>query len=115
MDLIQEYLGLTKVCASTDYSDKKSVKMHNKSVRRMYEIAEKIGSEKITETIDGFAMLLDISDNKTNVWTATHILESVPINKKIEEKALKIIIEQADGDSLDALGFKMWLNNYKTK
>lgn len=115
MNLIQEYLELTKICASTDYGDKKSVRLHNKSVDRMYEIAEKIGYEQTTETIDDFANLLDITDNKTNVWTAVHILERVPADKTIEAKALKIITKQADGDSVDAMGFKIWLDNYKKK
>jgi len=115
MNLIQEYLELTKVCASTDYADKKSVKTHNKSVDRMYEIAESIGYEKTTETIDDFAKLLDINDNNTNVWTAVHIIERVPIDKKIEERALKIIKQQAEGNSADAMGFKIWLDNYKKK
>jgi hypothetical protein len=115
MDLIQEYLELTKVCASTDYADKKSVKIHNKSVDRMYEIAEKIGYEKTTETIVDFAKLLDVTDNKTNVWTAIHILERVPAEKTIEEKALKIIKQQAEGDSADAMGYKIWVDNYKKK
>jgi hypothetical protein len=115
MNLIQEYIELTKICASTDYGDKKSVSMHNKSVDRMYEIAEKIGYEKTDETIDDFVMLLNIIDNKTNVWTAIHILERVPADKTIEEKALKIIKQQADGDSADAMGYKIWLDNYRKK
>ncbi|MCZ2084504.1 MAG: hypothetical protein LC112_09535 [Flavobacteriales bacterium] len=115
MNLIQEYLELTKVCALTDYADKKSVKTHNKSVNRMYEIAEKIGYEKTTESIHDFAKLLDINDNKTNVWTAVHILERIPVDKKIEEKALKIIKQQSDGNSADAMGFKIWLDNYTKK
>ena len=113
MNLIQEYLGLTKICSSTDYGDKKSVRLHNKSVERMYKITEKIVYEQTTETIDDFAKLLDVSDNKTNVWTAVHILERIPVGKTIEEKALKIIKQQADGDSADAMGFKIWLDNYK--
>lgn len=115
MNLIQEYIELTKICASTNYGDKKSVRLHNKSVSRMYEIAEKISYKQTTETIDDFAKLLDINDNKTNVWTAVHILERVPADKTIEEKALKIIKKQADGDSADAMGFKIWLDNYKKK
>ena len=115
MNLIQEYTELTKICASTDYGDKKSVRLHNKSVDRMYEIAEKIGYEKTIETIDDFAKLLDVTDNKTNVWTAIHILERVPADKTIEEIALKIIKQQADGDSADAMGYKIWLDNYKKK
>lgn len=115
MNLIQEYLELTKVCASSDYADKKSVRLHNKSVDRMYEIAEKIGYEQTTETIDDFAKLLEINENKTNVWAAVHILERIPAVKKIEEKALKIIKNQADGDSAEAMGFKIWLDNYQKK
>ena len=115
MDLIQEYLELTKTCALTDYGDKNSVRLHNKSVNRMYEIAEKIGNEQTIETIDDFAKLLDIADNKTNVWTAVHILERMSVDKKIEEKALQIIKRQADGESADAMGFKIWLDNYKRK
>jgi len=115
MNLIQEYIELTKVCASTDYADKKSVRLHNKSVDRMYEIAEKIGYEQTTETIDDFAKLLEINENKTNVWAAVHILERIPADKKIEGKALKIIINQADGNSAEAMGFKIWLDNYQKK
>ncbi len=115
MNLIQEYIELTNNCASTDYGDKKSVKLHNKSVDKMYEIAEKIGYEQTTETIDDFAKLLEINENKTNVWAAVHILERIPADKLIEEKALKIIKQQADGDSAEAMGFKIWLDNYKRK
>ena len=115
MDLIREYLELTKVCALTDYADRKSVKIHNKSIDRMFKIAEKIGSEKTTETMDDFAKLLDMTENKTNVWTAIHVLERVPVNETTKEKALKIIEQQADGDSADAMGFKIWLDNYRKK
>jgi hypothetical protein len=115
MNLIQEYLELTKVCASTDYADKKSVKTHNKSADRMNEIAEKISYEKTDDNIDDFEKLLDVTDNNTNVWTAVHILERIPVDKKIEEKALKIIKQQANGNSAEAMGFKIWLDNYKRK
>jgi hypothetical protein len=115
MDLIQAYIELTKICASTDYADKKSVRLHNKSVDKMYEIAEKIGCNQTTETIDDFAKLLEIDDNKTNVWVAVHILERIPTDKTIEEKALKIIKKQADGDLPDAMGYKIWLDNYRKK
>ena len=115
MNLIHEYIELTKTCALTDYGDKKSVKLHNKSVGKMYEIAEKIGNEQTKETIDDFAILLEINENKTNVWAAVHILERIPADKTIEEKALRIIKQQADGESAEAMGFKIWLDNYKKK
>lgn len=57
----------------------------------MYEIAEKIGYEQITETVVEFAKLLDIKDNKTDVWSAVHLLERIPSDKTTEEKALEII------------------------
>jgi hypothetical protein len=112
MNLIQEYMELTKICAITDYESEKSVAQHNKSVGRMYEIVEKIGNKQSTETIEDYAKLLDITDNKTNIWTAIHILERVSDNI-IKEKALKIIKKQANEDSADSMGFKMWLDNYK--
>jgi hypothetical protein len=115
MSLIQEYTELAKICSSTDYADKKSVRLHNKCIDRMYEIAEKIGSEQTTDTIVDFAKLLDITENKTNVWVAVHILERIPVNKTIEEKALQIIKRQTETDSANAMGFKIWLDNYKRK
>lgn len=115
MNLIQEYLALTKVCALTDYADNKSVELHNKSVNRMYEIAEKIGYEQTSETIDDFAQLLNIPDDKTNVWAAIHLLERIPAAEEIEQKALKIINQVADGDSSDSMGYKIWLNNFNKK
>ena len=79
----------------------------------MYEIAEAIGCEQTTETVEDFIQLLSISDNNTNVWAAVHILERIPSNKKTEEKAIYIIKKLADRDSAEALGFKLWLANYK--
>lgn len=115
MNLIQEYIELTKTCTSTDYGNKKSVNLHNKSVEKMYVIIEKIAYEQKKETIHDFTKLLEINENQTNVWAAVHILERIPTDKTIEEKALKIIKQQADRDSAEAMGFKIWLDNYKRK
>ncbi len=115
MSLIQEYIELTKNCASTDYEDKKSVRLHNKSVDRMYEIAEKVGYEQTKETINDFSKLLDIAENKTNIWAATHLLERIPVDKKVEEKAISIIQNVANGETGESMGFKMWLENYNEK
>lgn len=115
MNLIEEYIELTRICAMTDYSDKKSVRKHNKSVDRMYEIAEKIGYEDTTETVYDFIKLLDLSENRTNVWVAVHILERIPIDNKTESKALEIIKTIATGDSAESMGFKIWLDDYKMK
>lgn len=112
MNLIKEYIELAKICASTDYGDKIAVRLHNESAKRMYEIAERIGYENASETNSDFAKLLDITDNKANVWAAIHILEHIPANKTVEEKALKIIQKHAEGDSIESMGLKIWIDNF---
>ena len=81
----------------------------------MYEIAKKIAYEHTTETIIDFAKLLEITENETNIWAAVHILECIPTDKVIEEKALGIIKKQAVGDTAEAMGFQIWLKNYLNK
>ena len=113
--LIEEYKMLTAICVATDYGDKSSVRKHNKSVDRMYEIAGAIGYEQTEETPEQFARLLDISDNKTNLWAAIHILERIPIDSATEEKALDIIRTAAQGDGAGAKGYQFWLNDWNKK
>jgi len=115
MDMIEEYIELTKACSQTDYSDKKSVRNHNKSVNRMYEIVESIGREDTSASINDFNRLLDISENGTNVWAAVHMLERLRVDSKTESKALQIIKQIAKGDSAEAMGFQSWLDDYKNK
>jgi hypothetical protein len=113
--LIEEYKMLTETCAATDYGDKSSVRTHNKSVDRMYEIVEAIGYEQTKETPEQFAGLLDISDNKTNLWAAIHILERLPTDSDTEDKALEIIRKAAQGDGADAMGYQLWLDDWNKK
>ena len=40
--LIEKYLKLTKICAETDYANKKSVRKNNSSVNEMNKIVELI-------------------------------------------------------------------------
>ena len=115
MNLIDEYLQMTKICLATDYSDKSSVRKHNKSVNKMYEIAEKIGDVNTEESIKDFIALLEVSENNTNIWASTHLLERIQVDKHIEERALKIIEVVSNSDSAEALGLKMWLEEYKKR
>ena len=115
MNLIEEYIELTKVCSQTDYSDKKSVRNHNKSVDRMSKIVERIGREDTSETFNDFYRLLDIPENGTNIWAAVHMLERIPVDSITESKALQIIKQIAKGDSAEAMGFQSWLDDYKKK
>jgi len=113
--LIEEYKNLAKQCANTDYGDKSSVKLHNQSVDRMYEIVEAIGYELTEETPEQFCGLLDITENKTNLWAATHILDRLPIDKSIETKALSIIRQAAESDDINGMGFKIWLEDWNQR
>ena len=110
--LIDEYKTLPKICALTNYADKKSVKANNKAVDRMYEIVSLVNDfgPKGTKT---FSALLDISDHKTNIWAATHLLEKLAFEEPTGIRALQIIEEVAKGDDLQAAGYQIWLKNYK--
>lgn len=112
---IEEYKNLTKICAKTDYSDESSVAKHNKSVDRMYEIVDSIKEEKNDNTIEQFYQLLELTENKTNLWAAFHLLERLPTTPEIEHKAISIIESFAKGDDENALGCKYWLKQWNKK
>lgn len=113
--LIEEYKALTENCAATDYGDKASVKKHNKSVNRMYEIVEAIKYEQSEKAIQQFTELLYIEDNNTNLWASIHSLERLPIDAATIEMALDIIRAVAQNDSAEAIGYQSWLDNWNQK
>lgn len=112
--LIDEYKTLPKICASTNYADKKSVEANNKAVDRMYEIVSLISGFG-PEGTKIFSALLDIPDDKTNIWAATHLLEKLSFDEPTGRHALQIIEKVANGDDLIATGYRIWLKDYKQK
>ncbi len=114
-ELKSEYQNLTKICAEIDYSDKKSVRKNNSAVTRMYEIMNLLSLNDNETEILKFAELLTVTENRTNLWVATQMLEKLNINEKTEQQALKIIKKVTKGTGTDALGYKSWLTNYKLK
>ncbi len=114
-NLIEKYLKLTKSCAETDYTDKKSVRKNNSAVNEMYKIVELISKNDNGIEMQKFAELLTVEENRTNLWVATHMLEKLNIDKKTKQQALKIINKVANGNGTDAMGYKSWLINYKLK
>ncbi|MDY2588508.1 hypothetical protein [Winogradskyella aquimaris] len=113
--LKEKYLKLTKICAETDYADKKSVRKNNSAVNEMYKIVELISENDNGIEIQKFAELLTVKENRTNLWVATHMLEKLNVDNKTEQQALKILKKVASGNGTDAIGYKSWLNNYKLK
>jgi hypothetical protein len=110
--VIEEYKELTATCSRTDSSNKASVRQHNKAVTRMYKIVDEISKSQTQELLNQFIELLNIADNKTNIWAAIHMLERLNIDNETEAKALSIIKAESEGDSADALGYKIWLNTW---
>ena len=113
--LIEDYKKQTKICAEVDYAERRSVKKNNKAVDRMYQIVALISENDSQNKIDSFAELLKEEKNKTNLWSAIHLLEKLNFNKQHEKDALKIIQKAAKGDGTEALGLQYWLKDYKLK
>lgn len=111
-DMIDEYRKCSDICALTDYGDKKSVRIHNKTVSQMYEIV-KIASAKGPSEIEKLAGLLD--EKKSTKWIAYQLLEVAELQSKIENKCLKIIESYAKGDDAEAMGASLWLEEWKKK
>ena len=114
-DLVEEYKGLTKNCYQVDYSNKKALKKNNDSVKRMYEIIETVKNEFAADGILELASLLDDENNRTNLWIATQLLEKVALDKQTEEKAFRIVEKVAKGDDILELGYRYWINDWKSK
>jgi len=110
--LIEEYKVQAAVCAQTDFAVKKSVRQNNKAVDRMYAIVATIDTNFGLDGIGKFQELLDIKENNTDLWTATHLLERLKVEKPIEEKALIIIETVAKGKGVEALGYQYWLKKW---
>ncbi|MCB0744080.1 MAG: hypothetical protein KDC67_09260 [Ignavibacteriae bacterium] len=114
-NLIEDYKRQAKICSEIDYMDKDSVKKNNKAVNRMYQIVELISESNNQNEIDEFSKLLKDKENRTNLWSAVHLLEKLNFDKKTEKEALKIIEKVAKGNTSEAMGFQYWLKEYKSK
>jgi hypothetical protein len=114
-NLKEKYLELTKVCAETDYADKKSVQKNNAAVKEMYRLVELVAKNNNGIEIQKFAELLHVKEDRTNLWAATQMLEKLKVDQQTEGQALGIIKDAASGNGTDAIGFKTWLKDYELK
>ena len=111
----EKYLKQTQICSETDYAEKNSVRKRNSAVKEMYRIVNSIAERNDQVEILNFADLLNIEENRTNIWAAVQILEKLDVDNKTEHQALEIIKKAACGVDPDALGFQLWLENYVKK
>ena len=107
-ELIEEYKRNTLICSKVDYADKKSVQANNKAVSKMYQIVNLIKIGFGEEGVIKFKKLLDITENRTDLWVAVQMLEKFNLDKESETKALKLIREEAK----NSMGMELWLKNY---
>jgi hypothetical protein len=104
--LISEYISNSKVCEQTDYKNDSSIKKHNQSVDRMYEIVEEIKSLG-DNAISQLAELLN--HPVSSKWLAHHLIERVSIADDLKKKCIHIIRNIAKDNTPNSLGEKMWL------
>lgn len=59
-----------------------------------------------------FSSLLD-ADDATAAWAAHHVLEHFAPNNDTKRRALAIIEREAAGDGVNAMGNRMWLEEWR--
>ena len=114
-ELVDEFQTLAAVCANTNFGNKVSVNRYNTAVDRMREISKEISKEVPSEGVDDFAKLLEVEENKINLWAAIHLLEFVPINKEIEIKALNVIEKASSENNAEACRYRVWLEEWNER
>jgi hypothetical protein len=104
--LISEYISCSKVCEQTDYENDSSIKKHNQSADRMYEIVEEIKSFG-DNAISQLAELLN--HPVSSKWLAHQLIEKSSINDELRQKCINIIRQLAKENTPNGFGEKMWL------
>lgn len=113
-EIIDTYLECAKIHFDIDYADKGSVKRGNKAVTTMIGIA-KIINEKYSERIEDFSTLLNNTSNRVDIWVAHHILEHMNYSNSLEKRALAVIKKYSKQNTVNGLGNRMWLDEWKKK
>jgi hypothetical protein len=108
-ELIDEYKQMVSICHHIDYADKKTIKSNNNAVTKMYQIIDKIKTEFGANGVSEFSKLIEIKQDRVDLWASIQMLEKMTIDKVTEEKALAIIKEEAK----DSLGHQYWLKTYQ--
>ena len=110
--LIEEYKNLPQFCDNVNYADEAAIKKNNQSVKRMIKIVKAVVSKFGAGGVHKLKPLLDVEEHKTNLWIATHLLESVEVDQELEEKAIAIIKRVSAKDPLLKISYDHWLKMY---
>ena len=113
--LIDEYRKCAEICRSTDYGNSRSVKLHNRSAKKMHLLVLKASKEG-DKVIEVLAQLLN--DSVASEWLSYQLLEVVDgLQPNIELKCLEII-QKISNDSnrhADSYGARVWLARWAQK
>lgn len=114
-DLVNEYKLLPKNCYEIDYSNPDAIKLNNDSVKRMYKIVQQLNRDFGPKGIEKIKPLMEVTDYRTNLWLAVHLLEKAKLDQGTEIKALEIVEQFSNEDDILAAGYKSWLKAWKVK
>lgn len=108
--MINEYRECVRVCSAIDYTDESSVKRSNKAVEKMYQIVQAANSSG-PETVTELTALLNEPDCAK--WLAHQLVEKAAITKEVKNKCFAIVETLAKGESAEALGERMWIEEHR--
>ena len=101
---IEQFINLAEIHAAVDYGNPKSVKVGNSAADRMREIAHNFyDSGKIDE------LLSLLEHQHAGLWVAFIVGDLENATATQVERCLCLIRSLADGDSVDSIGAKYWL------
>ena len=101
------YRSAAELHSEIDYSDEQSVKAGNQASDTMRSLAEnELEKNELLTLLD--------EDHPSAVSAAIHVLEFKETNKKEERRAISLIKTQIKKGGVNAMGLRMWLNEYKS-
>ncbi|MBN1511468.1 MAG: hypothetical protein JXB13_05590 [Phycisphaerae bacterium] len=116
-ELLDEYVACATQCMSVDYGDKKSVRRYNKASDRMRAITDEVVAMG-HDAVGRLATLLEVEP--ASGWVAHHLVEKADLDPETTRKCFAKVEEmiaeaEAEANLPDAMGEKMWLQEWRTK
>lgn len=115
--LLDEYVACATQCMAIDYGDRNSVRRYNRASDRMRAITDEVVAMG-HQAVKKLAALLDVEP--ASGWVAHHLVEKADLDPETTRKCFAKVeeaIEKAETEAnlADAMGEKMWLQEWKTK
>jgi hypothetical protein len=108
---VEHYLSAREVESS---GRRAAVRVTNRHADELREIAATIGRMG-SAAIESFAALLDERRHAVRNWAAFHILEVMNAPPDVVERAFAVLQEVASGDSINALGTRIRLDELRRR